>query len=564
MTPPRWLEGDILPPPLAAMVLAGTAGRDHLRRAAAMAGHCAATAPPTAGYDWHRLRLGLLMAAFEEDTLFGPTAAELLQAIREHGGKGVDPAFTALVTTLGERFSLPESTAYFERLQAAGNVPKLRRFLENECQNGRHGLFWLHVALHQAVLCRDFDWGAACLKAAIPDADDVLAPVAAKLAGDLALLSGLPQRAMARYSAAETRAPWPQGLFRSALAALDAGEDEQTLRQCGRILTHMPEHVAAALTLFDAVSGRATATAPLPGRLGIALYTYNKAGDTDRTLASLFATGLGDARVVVLDNAATDATPEVLAAWVARVGTQRLGVIRLPVNIGAPGARNWLAADARLRDVAFVAYLDDDVDLPADWLGRLGAAVAAYPEAGVWGCRVADAGNPAVAQGIDAVLLPGEADATGRSEPRLSDAHAASFDYGAFSHMRPCLSVMGCCHLFRRERLAEAGGFDIRFSPSQYDDVDHDLRLALSGRLPVYQGHLRVAHRRPAPVFSPPHPVQEACGQANYRKLMAKHREKFPDMDAAVRNALILDLKAKWERLELAFETASPSRKGMA
>ncbi|HWQ09510.1 MAG TPA: hypothetical protein VN436_10395, partial [Holophaga sp.] len=210
-----------------------------------------------------------------------------------------------------------------------------------------------------------------------------------------------------------------------------------------------------------------------------------------------------------------------------------------------PAARNWLAADARLREADWVCYLDDDVDLPRDWLGRLAAAAGAYPEAGVWGCHVADARNPAIAQGIDALPLPPE----GGEGFRLSDAHAQGFDFGGFAHLRPCLSVMGCCHLFRRERLLAAGGFDIRYSPSQYDDVDHDLRLALSGRPAVYQGHLTVSHRRPAPALAASRPDQTAGGLANWHKLLAKHADRFRELADTLRAATAEDLGGKWREM---------------
>uniref|UniRef100_I2Q278 Putative glycosyltransferase n=1 Tax=Desulfovibrio sp. U5L TaxID=596152 RepID=I2Q278_9BACT len=537
-----------MPLPLCDLLLAGTVGREHLLRAAGMAGKALAAACPTDRNLWQRRRLSLLAAALEEDSLFGPTAVALVEAAQALPGSpsALDPAFAALAAETARLFRVPDSTAYYQRLVRSGDTDRQRRYLENECHTGRHGLFWLHVALRQAVLDRDFDRGEALLKAALPPS---LAGLGHKLAGDLALVSGRPALALARYEQAHALAPWPSGLFRLGLAAWQSGDRDLARRRLAAVLAAMPEHVSAGLALYDIATGRDRATSRLPGSLAIALYTYNKGRDLDLTLGSLFASDIGPARVVALDNAADDDTPDVLAAWRDRVGPGRLSVIRLPVNIGAPAARNWLAADPLVREADFVAYLDDDVDLPADWLSRLAAAREAYPEAGVWGCRVADAQNPAIAQGVDTMPVPGR---QGDGEPLawdFSDAHAEAFDMGAFAHMRPCLSVMGCCHLFRRERLVQAGGFDIRYSPSQYDDVDHDLRLVLSGRPPVYQGHLAVGHRRPAPVFVPPLPDQLAGGQANRRKLLAKHRDRSEELAAGLREATLGDLTEKWRFL---------------
>jgi GT2 family glycosyltransferase len=550
MTPtplPDWLAAEN-PGPFADMLLAGTVGRDHLLRTAAMAGAQAQAATGAARERWLRRRVGLLAAAFEEDCLYGPGAQALAQALAEAvpGTPPPDPAFAALVTELARAFRIPGNTAYYQRLLAAGDAARSDAYLENECARGPHALFWLHVALRRMVLARDFERGQRLLGSALPEKLAALGP---KLRADLALLAGRPEQAKTLYEESLALAPRPLGRFRAGLAARQAGDVATATAHLAAALAALPEHASAALALYDLATGWDRATAPLPQSVAIALYTYNKAADCDATLDSLFASSIGDAWVTVLDNASTDATPEVLAAWQDRVGPERLTLIRLPVNIGAPAARNWLAADPRIGEAAFVAYLDDDVDLPRDWLARLFAARAAYPDAGVWGCRVLDAGNTAVAQGVGALFVPGTETDDTAALPWFGDAHAESFDFGAFAHLRPCLSVMGCCHLFRTERLRAAGGFDIRYSPSQYDDVDHDLRLALSGHPPVYQGHLAVRHRRPAPVFAPPQPDQLAAGEANRSKLLAKLGGRFGELTAILRRVAREDLAAKWRAL---------------
>ncbi|KHK04485.1 glycosyltransferase family 2 protein [Desulfovibrio sp. TomC] len=545
MTAP-WFDDPRFPMPLLDLLLAGTVGRDHLLRAAALAGETAvgADAPGL----WRRRQAHLLVAALEEDSLYGPTAAVLAGLFPILPAGCVAPAFAALVTALAARFTVPDNTAYYQRLLLGDNAGRLDRYLENEIQTDRHALFWLHVALRRAVLQRDFDRAATLAGSALTG---TLAPLRHKIDGDLALLGGRPAQAMGHYAALQAKAPWPGGLFRQGLAALAAGDAPAAQDHLAGLARAVPEHVSAMLALADLVSGRGEARSLLPGSLSVALYTYNKADDLNRTLESLLvsdlATSSGPGRVYVLDNASVDATPDVVAAWTGRIDPGRLTGIRLPVNIGAPAARNWLAADARVREADYVAYLDDDVDLPRDWLARLAAAAKAYPEAGVWGCHVADAHNPAIAQGIDGMLLPLP---SGSNEPLiLSDLHAQGFDYGGFAHLRPCLTVMGCCHLFRRDRLLGVGGFDIRYSPSQYDDVDHDLRLLLAGLPPVYQGHLTIGHRRPSPALAPVRPEQLAGGQANWQKLVAKHDSRYAAMATLQRDAATRDLRRKVQEL---------------
>jgi hypothetical protein len=213
--------------------------------------------------------------------------------------------------------------------------------------------------------------------------------------------------------------------------------------------------------------------------------------------------------VLVLDNGSTDGTPQVLSAWAERAGENLLR-LTLPVNIGAPAARNWLAATPEAKAAETLVYLDDDVDLPPDWLSRLGAALKHHPDAGVVGCKVADHHAPHLLQNVAGhLVIPQEASedwpdldyqSLTPNPFRLCDAHLQGPDWGLFDFVGPCASVTGCCHLFRRAALnapaAAGGGFSLALGPSQYDDFERDLRMLDSGANAVYQGHLRVRHRK--------------------------------------------------------------------
>ena len=106
---------------------------------------------------------------------------------------------------------------------------------------------------------------------------------------------------------------------------------------------------------------------------------------------------------------------------------------------------------------------------------------------------------------------------------RLSDLHIRTLDDGAFDFMRPCASVTGCCHLFRTRTLAETGDFAIQLSPSQYDDMEHDLRLCEAGLFPVYQGHLAVRHKKRTGAASRVNPLEEGNALGNKYKMQAMH-----------------------------------------
>ncbi|MYL84162.1 glycosyltransferase [Desulfovibrio aerotolerans] len=276
---------------------------------------------------------------------------------------------------------------------------------------------------------------------------------------------------------------------------------EATLRLGGRLagitafydfLCRWPWCVNALLRLYDLQTGVEAQLTELPGELVIFLYTFNKADDLAVTLDDVHRSRLGRFRIFALDNGSTDATPQVLSVWQERFGAERFSILRAPVNVGAPAGRNWLKALPEAATADFVAYLDDDIRLEPDWALRLGAAVAAYPGQSAYGCRVTDAGRPSVLQAAEFHLAPG-----GPGEPAtVTDLQLQAPDLGQWAYCRPCLSVTGCCHLFSAAALASGGDFDIRFSPSQFDDLERDMRVFLAGQSAVYQGHLVVGHKR--------------------------------------------------------------------
>src|SRR5688572_20285417 len=95
----------------------------------------------------------------------------------------------------------------------------------------------------------------------------------------------------------------------------------------------------------------------------VVIPTYNRAADLERTLHSLAAqTVARDLRVVVVDNSSTDGTGDVVGRIAAEWGG-RLGYVRKEPK-GPASARN---AGLALVRTPFVAFIDSDVELPANW-----------------------------------------------------------------------------------------------------------------------------------------------------------------------------------------------------
>jgi len=110
----------------------------------------------------------------------------------------------------------------------------------------------------------------------------------------------------------------------------------------------------------------------------VVIITMNRAGELATTLDVLFDQQLSELPTVVVDNASTDGTSDVLGnhAWVQSIRVER--------NLGG-AARNIGAEEV---DTEFVAFLDDDTWPEPDALVRAVAHLRAHPHVAVVAAHV--------------------------------------------------------------------------------------------------------------------------------------------------------------------------------
>jgi GT2 family glycosyltransferase len=365
-------------------------------------------------------------------------------------------------------------------------------FLSEAC--GEEDAFVGRLALVQDFLTEE---GAFEALGALRDRVDwsgPLALLAPRLAAEQAFFSRPADEALAHLERVDPEAFGDWGLLLRAMLAERLGNKDQATALLTACARRLPWHVNLLLTL-DAMRSPPAPAVPASADAAVLVYTWNNAALFEKALAQLMTSDLGGCPVVCLDNGSSKHADDT-AAVLDRARENwpgRLSVISLPVNIGAPAARNWMLSLPQVRERAFAAFVDDDAFLPPNWLASLLHALRRTPKAGAAGARVADAGKPWRLQSADVRLLPPE-----NAGERFSffDPATRNPDLGLFAYTRPCLSVTGCCHVLRREALEAAGGFDIRFSPSQLDDFERDLRAFLAGFPCVYDGRVLVRHSR--------------------------------------------------------------------
>ena len=536
-----------LPKELRERLMLGFTGKRHLLD---IAGWCLGSG----NNDLAPIATDALLTAFAENPLDG----EMLRELLSHDViRGILPAPTVtLMDAVASSWSQPANTGYLERLLAQRDMDKLKRYLTGSAEKEPDNLFWAQQAVTYGLIDNDPAWVASILSIqsdALPDEANTI------IQGRIAVMAGDHDTAVRHF---QSLGPSFGPVFPAMQSGLSLIRQED--HAAGNLLLidclgQSPWNPNLLLGLHDSLTGRNREARPLDGSVAVLLYTWNKDIEIDATLRSLFDSDLTGASIVVLDNGSTDSTASVLESWQTRfenrLGHNRFTVITLPVNIGAPAARNWLMHDERVSAHDFICYLDDDVIMPADWLHRLGAAVHRYPEAGVWGCKVVDHHNPILIQsGDNHLMVPDEPQSPDLSSPtpnpfKLSDLHIQTTDQGQFDFVRPCASVTGCCHLFRTNTLLDSGDFAIHLSPTQYDDMEHDLRLCLSDRFPVYQGHLTIRHRKRTGTASHTSSQEEGNALGNKYKMQTMHTRE--ELRVAMHNELALLEKDILEKMAL-------------
>ncbi len=341
--------------------------------------------------------------------------------------------------------------------------------------------------------------------------------------------------------------------YAAAELELRLGNRKSALSRLSGLWRKFPHHPGLTLKLHDLIHSFPETDIGTDD-VCILLYSWNKAELLEDTLKSLSGTDYGQARVLVLDNGSDDGTSGMLEKIAGEFPTGVLETVSLPVNIGAPGARNWLLSRPEVRERKWAAFLDDDVLLPVDWLARLLSAASSASGIGTVGCRIVSADTPPALQSADYNLLPPRSGIKTfqdfEENIMVFDNCAGSLDTGLFTYRRPALSVSGCCHLLNMASVRDAGGFDIRFSPTQFDDLERDMRTALAGYSTIYAGDLAVRHVQHSSLAKATSAKAMAQVFGNKIKLEGKfERKQIQTLAQGGLDRLWEDYKVKWNRL---------------
>lgn len=243
----------------------------------------------------------------------------------------------------------------------------------------------------------------------------------------------------------------------------------------------------------------------------ILIVTYNARAVLDRCIRSVIRhTRDFPYRLTVLDNASTDDTIQHLQKKFK--GLCR--VIKSQRNLGFSGGANLAL---RRTSHPWVVLLDDDAEVAEGWLEKLHETARKDPKTGIVGGKVVFPGGMMFS--AEYHILP------------FGSAGRGERDRGQFNYIRETDALPGPCWLMPRSVVGKIGGFDERFFPSQYEDIDYCLRVRLAGYKIYYNGGVKIVHRN---LFRS---GDQSAGRSNEMKFYRKWRNVLSNFPQAAYNA---------------------------
>lgn len=214
-------------------------------------------------------------------------------------------------------------------------------------------------------------------------------------------------------------------------------------------------------------------------RVAVVIVSWNSRDHLPRALEALAGQTHPPARTIVVDNASSDGSAELV-----RERFPDVEAIDSGSNLGFAAANNVGVAAAR--DCELIALLNPDAFPEPDWLAALVRAAEEHPGHGFFGSRLMRDHDPEEIDGSGDLYHVSGLVLRRHHGLRLGSTPAALEPDETFS-------VCAGAALYRRAAFDEVGGFDASFG-SYVEDADLAFRLRLAGHRGLYVPDSVVRH----------------------------------------------------------------------
>ena len=186
-----------------------------------------------------------------------------------------------------------------------------------------------------------------------------------------------------------------------------------------------------------------------------------------------------------------------------RERTRGVCILAPSTNLGFAGGCNVAARSARGQ---FIVFLNDDTEAQPGWLAALVETADAYPEAGAIGSAILFPDR--TVQEIGSVVWS--------DGSTIGIARGRMFEGIEYDFVRRVDYCSACSLLVRRSSWETVGGFDERYFPAYYEDVDLCFSIRSLGQTVLCQPRSRVLHH------------ESQSTESDYRRfLMLRNRRIF-------------------------------------
>ena len=217
-------------------------------------------------------------------------------------------------------------------------------------------------------------------------------------------------------------------------------------------------------------------------KIGIIIVNYNGKHLLEKNLQSVVDTEYEDFEIIVVDNASVDGSIEYL-----RKNFPIVKIVESKDNLGF-GRGNNLGVKEYPNFDAYL-FLNNDVSVPEDWLGKLVVTLQEKNDAGAVGPKIlyskeklGNDGRIINSAGIyvDKHFMP-------------YDRYDKENDNTKFTIVEEVDAIMGGAFLIRRDVFEKTGGFNPKMF-LYYEDIDLSLRIRDLGYKIYYNGNAEVYH----------------------------------------------------------------------